>query len=522
MVRKLHDERTHPDPENGCTFPARPAAVDFDIRAGECQVDHTSRPVNWSDFRAKDLRREPGGQNPGHPAEVLRTNRGPSEMETLLMLTDSPWLSALIWILFIVLALYLGRNSARAVLMALARTLRGQLRLTARALTRARERFAARSREVLLAQGREAKERLVSREFERITATVNRDLARYPETQRLLSETIARIDEDHQNATDVPPEVPGWSKAVDAVARVSAKADPTVKHVLEAIHGSLARAEAESLKAYRVASRRRHQLLSRMRPAWQTIQSTLKRTDRAVNSILERSRSIDRHMEEYESIVSGSDRAVQSLSTSSLVQFAIASLVMVIAIGGAVINFSLIARPMAEMVGGTSYIGPFQTADIAALVIILVEMSMGLFLMESLRITRLFPVISALPERTRLAMVWVSLFLLTTLACVEAGLAYMREVLLQDELATASVLRGAAESTMASETLWITTAAQMGMGFVLPFALTFVAIPLESFIQTFRHVAGLVLMVVMDLAVVLLRLLGNLSWQAGIVLLHSI
>ena len=134
------------------------------------------------------------------------------------MLTDSPWLSALIWLVLIVTALYLGRSSARGALMALARALRSQLRLLGRTLSRARHGLAARSREVLLAQGQEAKERLVSREFERITATVNRDLARYPETQRLLSETIARIDEDHQNATDVPPEVPGWSKAVDAAS----------------------------------------------------------------------------------------------------------------------------------------------------------------------------------------------------------------------------------------------------------------------------------------------------------------
>ncbi len=441
-------------------------------------------------------------------------------MEKLLLLTDSPWLSGLIWAVLLMAALYLGRAPARRAIMALARLLRGALRVAARGVDNTRRSLAERNREVLLAQGREAKERLVCREFERITATVNRDLARYPETQRLLSETIARIDEDHQNATEVPPEVPGWSKAVDAVARVSVKADPTVRYVLEAIHASLAKAESRSLAAYRQASRKRHQLLSRMRPAWQTIQSTLKRTDRAVNSILERSRSIDRHMEEYEAIVRGSDRAVQALSTSALVQFSIASLVMLIAIGGAIINFSLIARPMAEMVGGTSYIGPFQTADIAALVIILVEMSMGLFLMESLRVTRLFPVISALPERMRLTMVWVSLTLLTTLACVEAGLAYLREVLLQDELATTWALRGAGESLMTPETLWITTAAQMGMGFILPFALTFVAIPLESFIQTFRHVVGLVAMAVMNLLILVLRLLGTVAWQAGAVLLH--
>ena len=39
-------------------------------------------------------------------------------------------------------------------------------------------------------------------------------------------------------------------------------------------------------------------------------------------------------------------------------------------------------------------------------------------------------------------MVWVSLGILTSLALVEAGLAFMREILVQDELATAAALRG--------------------------------------------------------------------------------
>ena len=291
--------------------------------------------------------------------------------------------------------------------------------------------------------------------------------------------------------------------------------------MLEAIHASLEKAQKKSLEVYRAASRERHRLLSRMLPRWQTIQTTLKRMDRSVSSILERAQSIDRHMDEYRDIVTGSDRAAQALSTSALVQFAIASLVLAIAVGGAIINFSLIARPMAEMVGGTSYIGPFQTADIAALVIILVEMSMGLFLMESLRITRLFPVIAALPDRTRKSMAWIALVLLTVLASVEAGLAYMREVLLQDELATASLLRGANEALLSNEALWITTAAQMGMGFILPFALTFVAIPLETFVTTLRHVLGLMLVTVLSTLSFALRLVGNLARQTGMVLLHA-
>ncbi len=441
-------------------------------------------------------------------------------MQDLFMLTDSVVTSALIWAVLIMTVMYLGRDQARQSITTLARMLHNALRVAAFGLRRAEQHLESRNREVLLAAGREAKERMVSREFERISATVDRDLGRYPEIQRNLTETIQRIDEDHQGTAEVPPQVPGWSRAVKAVADAADKSDPSVRDVLEAIHESMERAQARALTAYREASRQRHRLLSRMMPRWRNIQGTLKRMEASVASILERSRSIDRHMDEYREILAGTDRAVQTLSTSALVQFGVSALVIAVAIGGAIINFSLIARPMAEMVGGTSYIGAFQTADIAALVIILVEISMGLFLMESLRITRLFPVIAALPDRTRVYMVAFTLTVLTTLASVEAGLAYMREILLQDELATASLLRGEAGATMTSEALWITTAAQMGMGFILPFALTFVAIPLETFVQTLRHVLGMLAILALRLTALALRIIGNLVRQSGVLLQH--
>ncbi|MFW6092620.1 MAG: hypothetical protein ACODAC_01510 [Pseudomonadota bacterium] len=429
-------------------------------------------------------------------------------------------LSALVWVVVLVTVMYLGRAPARRTIATLTRMMHNALRLVAHSLRRAEQHLEQRNREVMLAAGQEAKERMVAREFERITASVERDLGRYPEIQRSLSETIQRIDDDHKSTTDVPPQVPGWSKAVKTVADAADKSDPSVREVLESIRRSMDRAQSRSLTAYRRASRQRHRLLSRMMPRWRNIQGTLKRMEGSVNSILERSRAIDRHMDEYREIQAGTDRAVQALSASALVQFAISALVIAIAIGGAIINFSLIARPMAEMVGGTSYIGSFQTADIAALVIILVEISMGLFLMESLRITRLFPVISALPDRTRQYMCAFTLIILTILASVEAGLAYMREILLQDELATASMLRGEESAGMAPEALWITTAAQMGMGFILPFALTFVAIPLETFIQTLRHVLGMAAILVLRMANLALRILGNVIRQTGVLLAH--
>jgi len=430
-------------------------------------------------------------------------------MSTAALLAITPWpaVSALLWFLVLATVMYLARRTAhRAIHIATGAVAHG-LRLAAHSIAHAELRVAARNREVLLAAGREAKERIVEREFERVSETTRKDLTNYPTLHRALSESILRIEEDHQKAVEVPPEAPGWVRAVEAVAKIDARNGAA--DVLADIHKSMVKAHNEAMQAYRKASAERHGLLRQMMPEWRSIQDTLGRVNKCVESLLARSVTIDRHMQEYEDIVRGQDRAVSILQSSSVVQFFVSALVLCVAIGGAAINFSLIARPMAEMVGGTNFIGGFRIADIAALVIIMVEISMGLFLMESLRITRLFPVIGALPDKMRVRMVWITFSILLLLASIEAGLAYMREVLLQDELATGALLRDETGGQLQNEYLWITTAAQMGMGFILPFALVFVAIPLETFVHSLRTVLGLAGIAILRTVALLLRVLSN-------------
>ena len=440
-------------------------------------------------------------------------------MNFMLGITPWPVASALLWIILITAALYLIRNTAHRSIQAAARGLHRSFRIASKAVSRSETNLEARNRDVLLAAGREAKERIIEREFDRINETVRKDLANYSALHRSLSESIGRIEKDHQEAVDVPPDPPGWVKAVEAVADMDAKDGRAhIGSILSDIHKSLIKAHKEAMTAYHAASAKRHKLLRHMRPDWRKIQQTLGAVGKNVDSLLSRSITIDRHMDEYEDIVRGQDRAMSVLSSSSLVNFFVSAFVLCIAIGGATINFSLIARPMAEMVGGTSLIGNFRTADIAALVIILVEISMGLFLMESLRITRLFPVIGALPDKTRVRMIYITFTILFLLASVEAGLAYMREVLLHDELATSALLRGDVGATATGEYMWITTAAQMGMGFILPFALTFVAIPMETFVHSLRTVLGLLVISVLRALALALRLLGNIFLYLGTLL----
>jgi len=414
--------------------------------------------------------------------------------EIYLIWSDSAAISAIIWIVILVTLNYLAREPMHHMIQAVSALIQDAFKQAATSLSSVEQRLTQRNTEVLVAEGQEASEHEIEREFERIQHIVEKDLAEYPTLHRQISDVVVKMDEDYKGSADVPPEAPGWAKAVDAVAKINtSKGDPMVNDILDSIHGSMEKNHEKTLEEYRKTSRDRHMLLKKMQPAWRGMNQDLKQVDQDVNALLERIKIVDRHMETYEKIIHETDTAKKTLSSSSLTQFFVAGFVLAIAIGGAMINFNLIARPMQEMVGGSSTMMGYKVANIAALVIILVEVAMGLFLMESLRITRLFPVIGAMKDSMRIKMVFITFAILFMLASVEAGLAYMREILAQDDAALrASLLNGAEVATAAGlSDRWITTAAQMGMGFILPFALVFVAIPLESFIHAARTVLGI-------------------------------
>jgi hypothetical protein len=257
-------------------------------------------------------------------------------------------------------------------------------------------------------------------------------------------------------------------------------------------------------------------------PFWRSLDKTLAQADLKMTNLHDRAAQIDAQMLRYEQIVKHTDRSEHALTVSQLTQFFIASLVLAIAAGGALINFKLIALPMSEMVGAGDYLtASLRTSDVAALVIIFVEATMGLFLMETLRITHLFPRIHSLSDQMRRRMMWVAFVLLTALAGIEAALALMRDMLIADKAALLQSL-ATAPQPLAPADGWlgrIPTAGQMLLGFILPFALAFVAIPLESFIASARTVGGAALVLGARGLAFVLRLLGNLVRNLGRVLI---
>src|SRR5436190_2183904 len=111
--------------------------------------------------------------------------------------------------------------------------------------------------------------------------------------------------------------------------------------------------------------------------------------------------------------------------------------------------------------------------------------------------------------------------LLVTLAGVEAALALMRDMLIADKqallLSLATVQAGGPAEGWVGR---IPTAGQMLLGFILPFALAFIAIPLESLIHSARTVGGVVLIALVRALAVLLRVSSQVVRQGSRVLVR--
>ncbi len=109
-------------------------------------------------------------------------------------------------------------------------------------------------------------------------------------------------------------------------------------------------------------------------------------------------------------------------------------------------------------------------------------------------------------------MMWIALVLLVTLAGVEAALALMRDMLIADKQALLQSLATVQQAAMNDGWVGrIPTAGQMLLGFILPFALAFIAIPLESLIHSSRTVGGVLLAALVSTLALVLRVLANVA-----------
>ncbi|WP_075186774.1 hypothetical protein [Teredinibacter haidensis] len=441
------------------------------------------------------------------------------------MAIDTPlalnsWGSFLVLLIGGTIILYLAREPAHRALHAVFHGLYGGFRLAAKALQKTCSSVAARNRDVLLCQGREQAERDLEKEFFEINKFVQHDLGGYPQLQRRIQEQVAQIQDDYECSREAPVSEPDWLEAVESIAKLKGgdKATAVGGKILEQIHSSAEQQHKENLAAYRKESGTRHRILKTMTPFWRKLAYSVDEVGDRLKEIITRSQHIDTHMARFNDIIAGTDRAERALKASAITQFLIASLVIAIAVGGAFFNFHLIALPMSEMVGSVERVGGVKVANLAALVIICLEVTAGIFLLESLRITKLFPLIGSMDDRIRRTIMITAAIVLVVLASTESALAFMRDQIAGDLASLRASLAGVesdAAATTPTISQWIPLAANMILGFILPLALTMVAIPLEYLLQTGRNVIGSLLEILLSVLATLLRILANIMRQLG-------
>ncbi len=426
---------------------------------------------------------------------------------------NSQVMSVIIWVLVLIFTLYFARKQAHKAIRAFCRVIYKALRISSQSAVLAEQRLAKRNRDVLITAGSEAIEILLEREFQRVNTVVKRDLSGFPVLQRSLMEQIKKIDEDYRDSSELPPDPPEWVEAVQTVSKIKQKENGLVTEVLVKIEEVITEHYKTAISDYRKSISIHHKTLNKLLPYWRKLSQNLEDLGKTVDGLFKRSSKIDKLIDDYERVRKNTNKAERLLKSSSITQFFISGFVLLIAIGGAVINFNLIALPMSEMVGGGSYIGSFKTSNVAALVIIFVEVAIGLYLMESLRITRLFPIIGQMDDKMRKKMIFITFGILFILASIEASLAFMRDQIAANAIALKQTLTDGAVAENATSS--IPMVGQMVMGFILPFVLTFVAIPLESFVHSFRTVLGAMGTFFLRFLAYILRLFGNITVTLG-------
>src|SRR5438105_5689181 len=408
-------------------------------------------------------------------------------MESLYLWPARPAASLLALWLLSQLFCWAARAPVHRAFRALGRVLAGAFRITARWCKSVSVSIAKRDREMVLEMGKGDAESKVAREFRRVEVTFAKELGRYPELHRKMDDLTARIDADYKECGNAAPTPPGWAEATAAVAKMPQNADNVVKKVLEEIHNTAKSGEKKALQEYRDATAKRHKILNGMAPMLKELKDNAADAGKSVAAALETTKRIDAHMTTYEEIRKGEDKAVRAMGWQSTQLFVASLLVLGVAIGGPFVNFNLIALPMSELVPAGSRIGGMPVSTVAALVVVLMEVAAGIFAMEMLGITSFFPKLELLPSSRRRMILAVALGGLFMLACIEASLAILREQIVDSSNALKASLAGV-QVVADTATSRIPVIGQAVLGFILPWILAMVAVPLETMISTGGHI----------------------------------
>jgi hypothetical protein len=391
-------------------------------------------------------------------------------METIFLWPERPALSLLVFWGISSVALWAARDAMRELFERLAKSLEEALGAAARWCKAAAVGLDERARSALLAAGGLELQGRLEKELPRIEAGFSERLGQYSILHRKLEELLQRIEQDYQESGISPPEVPGWTPAVESIAALPNVDDPNVKEILAGVQKSLDEAQRQALHAYRADAAERHEILDRMRSIWKEVRSALERTDESVEGALAIAARMNAYIEEYARVRDDDHAAARALSYSSAKRLSIAVIALVSTAGAAFVSWQLLAAPLAALLPEGAQLGGVPAAKLCAAALLVAELALGVVATQLLGMTELLPRLARLSPAGQRVLLGGVLAALGLLALTGASLA---------------------EPAL--------------LGFVLPWLIALAALPLETFLDNGR-------LLVIQAGSLLVSGLGSLAW----------
>lgn len=442
-------------------------------------------------------------------------------MERFFLLPDMPGVSIAIWVVSSMIFLFLAREPMHKMIQAMSDSTAGGLRKMASWIKISVEAMREKDRKVLLESGVAKIQGEIIQEFHKIDTSNTKSISGYPELQLKLDENISKIEGDYKECGQVAPEAPGWSEVVETIARAQGSSgDRIIEKMLSEIHKSAVSGEKKALSEMRDVAGKRHKILGSMAPVWKRIEKLGKEINQKVEKVIENSRNIDQYMDQYSKISAGGQESIDMLSSKVTKLFIISLIVILVGMVGAFINFNLIALPMSELVPAGTRVAGMAVSEVSALVIVALELVLGIFLFEAIGVTHTFPQIANMTGGKRKIILYGSLFGLLFLSSVEASLAILRENMAEASAALDRSLAGDSSTVADQIDSNITVIGQALLGFVLPWILAVIAIPLEMFIEASQHAFARIYTILITVFLHLVNILAYLIEGFFKILVH--
>jgi len=409
-------------------------------------------------------------------------------MNNFYFLPEMPGVSIAVWIVASMVFLFLAREPVHKVIHALSDATAGGLRKLAEWTKNAAQAMREKDRKVLLESGVAKIQGEILQEFSKIDMANTKSLAGYPKLQLRLDDNISQIERDYKECGQVTPEAPGWSEVIESIGRAQGStSDRIIENMLSEIHKSAVDGEKKALSEFRDVAAKRHKILGSMAPVWKRVEKLGKDINSQVEKVMENGRNIEKYMARYEKISAAEPESIDMLSSKVTKLFIISLIVICVGLVGAFINFNLIALPMSELVPAGVRVAGMAVSEVSALVIVALELVLGIFMFEAIGVTHTFPQIANMTRGKRKIILFGCLFGLLFLSSVEASLAILRENLAAAKSALDISLAGESATVTDNINSQITLIGQALLGFVLPWILAVIAIPLEMFIEASQH-----------------------------------